>query len=539
MGVLSSIWRGLTGSASLGSGDAGSLVRNGPDPGYASASRTSQELSTYFPPLHSADSAILPSRPLTTARTHDLVRNDPTAVAAVNRLLDLLVGAGVRLSARPNARALGLDPTNEADRKLVRKLGQQLETEWELWMKDPGRRCDSRRKLTGNGLFRLSARTYATLNETTHAMRWRNGGRYSTCVAPMDPERLSNPNGAPDFGLLRGGIEFSDEGEPLWYNVRQAHPGDWYQAQKTVTWDRFPRVTSWGRPVFIHGFEEEREGASRAMSPFAALVSSLKMISTFAQMELNSATVNAMFAAFVESNLPPSEATSAFTPAQALTLNDSRMNYWEKNPPKLMGVRIPVLPLGDKITINSSPRQTAAFESFMRAFLQRVAAARGISYEQLAMDWTKTNYSSARAALNEVWRTITRMFAVLTEQVFDPIRYCVVEEGVDRGYIEIPDSLPDFWDVPAAYLNCRWIGPGRGYVDPTKEAEAASMRMDSLTSSLQDECAEQGKDWEDVLDQLEIEQEELTRRNLARASVKASAGAVPGLSDKQEEQVAA
>ncbi|MFL9829130.1 phage portal protein, partial [Rhodoplanes sp. SY1] len=205
----------------------------------------------------------------------------------------------------------------------------------------------------------------------------------------------------------------------------------------------------------------------------------------------------------------------------------------------LGGVRIPVMPLGDEIAINSSPRQTTAFPAFLTAFLQRVAAARGISYEQLAMDWSRTNYSSARAALNEVWRTITRMFAVLCEQVFDPIRYCVVEEGVDRGYIVIPDELPDFWDVPAAYLNCRWIGPGRGYVDPTKEAEAASIRMDGLMSTLQDECAEQGRDWEDVLDQAEIEAEELARRNLTRASVKAAAGAVPGESVKQTDGAAA
>jgi capsid protein len=81
-----------------------------------------------------------------------------------------------------------------------------------------------------------------------------------------------------------------------------------------------------------------------------------------------------------------------------------------------------------------------------------------------------------------------------------------------------PDGAPDFWELPAAYLNGRWIGPGRGYVDPTKEAEGANMRIDGLLSTLQDEAATQGFDFEELLDQAEFEQEELTTRNLVRKS---------------------
>lgn len=506
---------------------AGSLVRQGPgpvNPAFAASSGTSQELMAYWPALHSADSAILPDRSITVARTHDLVRNDPTAVAAVNRLLDMLVGAAVRMASRPDAEALGFDPQNKADRAEVRKLARKLDSEFSLFLKDAQKRCDAQRKLTGQGLFRLAARTFSTLNEACAAMMWRpeRGGRYATCVLMVDPERVSNPNGAPDFGNLRGGIEFSDIGEPLAYHVRQAHPGDWCQAQKQMAWERVPRTTSWGRPLFIHGFEGEREGQSRAMSPFAALVPLMRMIAKYAQLELNNAAANAMFAAFLSSNLPIGDANSQFTP-QSSTFADKRLDHYMAHPPTLNGVRIPVLQIGDEIKINAQPRPHTAFPAFLTAFLQRVAAARGISYEQLAMDWSRTNYSSARAALNEVWRTISRLFAQFSEQLLDPVRYCAVEEAFDRGYVVAPPLAPDFWEMPAAYLNGRWIGPGRGYVDPTKEAEAANMRIDGLLSTLQDEAAEQGDDWEELLDQAEWEQEELTRRNLKRVSNPATA----------------
>jgi capsid protein len=114
------------------------------------------------------------------------------------------------------------------------------------------------------------------------------------------------------------------------------------------------------------------------------------------------------------------------------------VNYYKENPPTLNGVRIPVLGLNDEIIINSSPRQTTAFPAFQAAFLQSIAAGLGISYEQLAMDWSKVNYSSARAALNEVWRHIQLMFAVFSEQIVAPIYYAVMEEAFDRGYILLP-----------------------------------------------------------------------------------------------------
>ena len=497
---------------------AGPLVRDA-NSAFAAASASSQELGGYWPALHSADSAVLPERAITVARTHDLVRNDPTASAAVNRLLDMLVGAAVRNASHPDIEALGFDRKDKAQRLLVRDLGRALDREFRLFLKDPGKRCDARRKLTGQGIFRLGARTFSTLNETCAAMMWRpeRGARYATCIMPVDPERLSNPYGQGDLGNLRGGIEFSDIGEPLAYHVRQAHPGDWYQTQKTMVWERIPRATPWGRPLFIHAFEEEREGQSRAISPFACLVPLLRMVSRYAQLELNNAALNALMGAFLTSNLPPDAAASQLSPGSA-SIADKRIAHYTKFPPTLAGVRIPVLQVGDEIKMNDSPRTTTSFPLFLTAFLQRVASARGISYEQLSMDWSKTNYSSARAALNEVWRTISRLFAQFTEQLLDPIRWCVIEEAFDRGYITAPEGAPDFWELPAAYLNGRWIGPGRGYVDPTKEAEGANMRIDGLLSTLQDEVATQGLDFEELLDQAEFEQEELSARKLVRKS---------------------
>lgn len=509
MGLLATLTRPLKAMAAAVSVTPASFGSRA----YRAAGFDATDTAAWLPSRGSADADALPARELTLARVRDVVRNNPVAAAGVDRIVDLIVGPGLRLSAKPDGVALGIDDPHE-----LRDFARAMQAEWRLFAEDPRFLCDARRTASMNGLFRLLARTLTIADEAAAALTWREtpGARYATCVQTIDPDRLSNPDGAADSATLRGGVEMDIFGAPVAYHVRNAHAGDWWAGMETSTWTRVPREASWGRPVFVHGFEPKREGQTRAISTFNALLGRLRMVSKHAETELESATVNALYAAFVESALPSEEVKGRLDPSTSTAVGDMFM-YFKDNPVRLAGSRIPVLPPGSKITMNHAPRQTAAFGDFQSVFLASIASALGISYEQLSMDWSKTNYSSARAALNEVWRSVSRLRAVFVEQVATPIYYAVLEEAFDRGYLRLPasarpvglpaglDDFEVFQLMPGAFTRARWLGPGRGYVDPVKEAEGASMRMSSLTSTLERECAEQGEDYEEVLAQAAIE----------------------------------
>jgi lambda family phage portal protein len=482
---------------------------------FRAASTQSQEMAQWRPAYASADSAIFPARDLSLARARDVVRDDPHARAGLDRRVDLLIGAGVRLVAQFDAESLGLD--RKTDKNTIRDLRRAIEREWRLFALDPLRFCDATRQMSLNGRLRQLARTWAVAGETTSVLRWRRsgGGRYRTCVQTVDPDRLCNPNGEADSLRLRGGIEFDEFGVAIAYHIRNAHLADWYAGAESSVWERVPRETRWGRPVFVHGFEPEREGQTRSITPFHAIVQRLKMIGQHGDLELANATANALVIATMESNSPVGEATARMNIVDA-GYADQRTAHYEKHRPAFNGVRIPVLPVGDTLKFNASPRQTTAFPAFQTAFLRSIASALGISYEQLSMDWSQTNYSSARAALNEVWRGVRRDFAAFVEQVVMPIYLAFLEEAFDRAYIVAPAGVPKFWDMPAAWAASRWIGSPRGYVDPVKEAQGAGIRLDNLTSTLEIEAAEQGLDFEDLLDQREYEDAELKARGLER-----------------------
>jgi capsid protein len=106
----------------------------------------------------------------------------------------------------------------------------------------------------------------------------------------------------------------------------------------------------------------------------------------------------------------------------------------------------------------------------------------------------------------------------------DPIFELWLEEAVQRGEID----APDFYENKAAYCRCQWVGPGRGWIDPLKEAAAAEKRMQTSQSTLERECAEQGLDWEEVLEQRARERNRALELGLQDVHAPPAQGGAPG-----------
>ena len=142
--------------------------------------------------------------------------------------------------------------------------------------------------------------------------------------------------------------------------------------------------------------------------------------------------------------------------------------------------------------------------------LRHIGTGLNIPYELLLKDFSKTNYSSARSALLEAWRYFNGRRQWLSTYWATPVYELWLEEAVNKGLVD----APDFYENRYAYTRCKWIGPGRGWVDPVKEAQACQIRMDIGLSTLEAECAGQGLDWEEVLEQRAREKAKLAELGL-------------------------
>lgn len=484
---------------------------------YRAAGFDGADTASWSPPFVSADGAALQGRETASARTRDLDRNNRYVRAIVSRMVDMLIGAGLRLSANPDPRILGIEPA------AARALGKDIEAQFRLFAEDPLYRADARRQVTLNGQLRVLARTFVSMNEAAAVLKWKpEGAHYGTCLQVIDPDRISNPYGHPDSMTMRGGMESDEDGAVIAAHIRNAHPTDAFigATAAAMTWTRVPIRDERGRPVFVHAFEPEREDQSRAVSSFAASVPALQQLGRYSEAELANALLNAFMAMFIKTNRRADEVAESMSTgtADAAGVEQMRLDYYEKNPVRIDGVRIPVLPFDDEVTMNTAGRETASFVEFEAALVQQIAAATGVSYEQATSNWSRTNYSSARASLIEVWRTVMRLSAQFVEQAVWPVYLAFLDEAIETGRIVLPPGVPGLFEAPAGWMRARWLGPARGYIDPVKEAQAGQLRIEAMTSTLERECAEQGLDFEDVLNQLAWEQQEIQARGLARAS---------------------
>jgi len=481
-------------------------------------------LAGWTPALRTADGANAYSRDLTNARVRDLIRTNGTARAAIVKNADMVVGQALKLMSLPDANALMVS------REEAMALGKAIEAHWRTFAHDPLKRCDRIRRHQFPGLANLLFREWCQVGESFYVIRKkvRPAWMYSTALHIVNVERMSNPHGMMDRPELRGGIEFDEAGEAMAYHIRQTHPGASYLDPRVNEWLRVPKETSWGRPVGVHGFESEEAEQTRGISPFAAILEAFKMIDRHGHAELQNAVANALFVAFISSSYDP------FSVAQNLEVNptgaardwnDVRGEFYQGNEVRVGEATLPVLPPGDTIEMNNTARQAASLDAFRGVFLREIASALGVPYIALAEDWKAVTYSSARAALNEIWRSVQSRRASFVEQVITPFFYAFVEELFAEGLITAPAGAPSFWEMPAAYLRCTWIGPGRGYIDRKKEAEGAKTLKNERFTTLRREHAEQGQDWEEELDQMAREASYLAELELAPSL---AAAGVPG-----------
>lgn len=483
-----------------------------PVPSYEAGDPLSAELSGWHPSLWSADAEWLSERNSVIARVRDLVRNNGWAAGAVRRECESVIGAQLRLNYKPNYHALGLDAEWAAE------FARQVEAKWREYNQDPGFYADAERHNTVSGLMGLAYRHYAVEGDSFAVLLWRPErlGKYSTVIQVIDPDRLSNPYDAVDQDRLRGGVEIDEDNAAVAYHIRKRHPFDvsWGRVH-AFEWERVARETDWGRPVAVHFFDKERAGQTRGSSRLASIVEPLKMDHGLGKATLGAAVLNAILAAFIESPFDPAMVEEGFAAQGGLNKYQAeRTEFHRDSRLSLGGVRIKHLFPGEKFTMNNVTQPSGNFEPFELSVLRKVASGLGLSYEQLTQDWSKTNYSSARAALLETWRGFTARRTSFTQRFCTPIFAAWLEEAIDIGEIELPDGAPDFYDARAAWVSCSWIGPARGWVDPVKEAQAAGLRIEGGLSTLQQECAEQGLDWEEVLDQQAREREARKRLGL-------------------------
>lgn len=475
---------------------------------YEGANRFDQ-LTLWAPALRSADGDLLGEKETLDGRARDVLRNDAYVSGGSTLHKDNIVGGLFLLNSKPRTRVLW----GREDETWESEFQEEVETKFTLWAESPLCWPDASRRNTLTELVRLAIGVNTAAGETLVAADWMVGEDrpYRTAVQMIDTDRLSTPPQRQYDDKIRSGVERDRRGAPIAYHIRQAHPGDPGPMDKMFRWKRVPAYTRWNRPLILHLFEQMRPDQSRGVATMVSALTEMRMTKHFRKAELERAVLSATYAASIESDLPAAEVYAqmgAGDGAGSDQMLDAMADYLKaieeysggaKNL-HVNGSKIPVFMPGTHLKIQSPGANGPLGEQFEASLLRHIAASLGVSYEQLSRDYTKTNYSSARAAMGETWKHMQTRKKFVADRTANFIYRLWLEEAINLGDIESlrRRNIPSFYERlnAEAYCACEWIGAASVQMDPLKETQATLLQLrNGLTTKEREISRIHGADW--------------------------------------------
>lgn len=457
------------------------------------------EFSGWSPNLSFAGSTYGDDWDRVTGRARSLDENNGWVNGGLDRRVESVIGENIRLSAQPKHVVLGRPFEWRQTWTAI------VQARWDVWANDIEHRNDVRKILNFGAQARLAYLTYIRDGRIAAEIRdLERGISNPTAVLLIEPERISTPpeKGWMEGPRLREGIAFDQNGAPLGYWVRSGHPNDPHQGFEGFRWNYIPARGPTGKARFLHVFSPRRIEQNVGISKLAEVMLPAKMLDRVDRAEVNAALKSAIFSLFIKAPGTSDDVAAMLAPAGGKTVDpwiQEYINQRKQRPIFVDGAQVNhLLPDEDVVTPErSSPNSN--YPDFARFILQKVAGSLGISYPQLSQDYSSINYSSARALLNEIWRSFLQDRRFFCQHFLTPIYAAWLEWEVANGDVKMPGGPTNFYRQKTAICMAEWIGPGRGTVDPMKESNGKNLDTAAGRASTVEHILESGRDPMDVL----------------------------------------
>lgn len=472
-----------------------------------------------------ADSAILPDLITLREESQHMLRNNAVAVGAVRTNVTKVVGTGLKAKPQIDRKILNLS-TEQADAWEDAALREYL-------LATETREFDYERQLPftlQQGLIFLKALEDGDIFVNMPRLA-RPGSPYKLKLQLIEAARVCNKDMAADTIHLAGGIARDANGAPEKIQVLNAHPGNWRvmpsQFKNSWRWhelDLFSKST--GAPRCLHLFDKLRPNQSRGVPYLAPVVELIKQLGRYTDAEVMAAVVSGMFTVFVtnEQGSPsfgpaPTVDNPTGDPTKQIDTTGVELGY---------GTAVGLLP-GEQISTAAPGRPNVAFDPFVMAIFRQIGIALELPFEILIKHFT-ASYSAARAALEEAWDYFLRRRHWLVTMLCQPVYEAVITEAVAMERLSAPGFFADPL-IRRAWLGTLWIGDAQSQIDPVKEIDAATARIEARISTREEERARLlGLPWEPIVPQI-IKEQKLLAEVTPAPSIRQPAGPQPPKND--------
>lgn len=423
-------------------------------------------------------------------RARDLYAGGGLARSGPETLTTSVVGWGILPKPKIDGDYLGM--TDEAREEAEKAIAR----EFRLWAGNT--MCDATRRQNFYGIQQLAFLSMLMSGDVFALFGMKENKRtpYQTTIRLLEADRICNPDSSGDSegtatdsgGRIVDGVETDQEGTVIRYHVASRSPIAENDSSELI-WtaiDAFGADT--GYPNILHVMTYERPEQCRGIPFVAAEIEQLKQFTRYMNAELAANVVSAMLTCFITSD----QDDGSFGMQDAVNKEDKVTD--DNISLELAPGAVYSLPPGKKIETVNPLRSNSQFETFVNTCITVIASSMGIPKEVLTKKY-ESNYTAARAALLDFWRTVKVYRTRFNDDFNQPIYEQWLSEAVATGRID----APGFFDDPAvrqAWCGCVWMGASMGHVDPKKEVAAAESRIANNITTQEQEAAEyNGNDW--------------------------------------------
>lgn len=423
----------------------------------------------------SADTELSTSLAVLRNSSRALVRDNPYARRIRSIYTNNVIGSGVGLQAR----------VQTTRGKLAASVNDAIEREFAYWSKSDS--CHTGGILDFVDIERMIIDQLVEAGEVFIREHFSPFGNSDIPYAleVIESERLADEytqtNPPPGGGLTRMGIEVDRYDRPMYYWIRERHPGELRSIPGAT--QRLERVPA---DQIIHIYIANRWPQARGVPAFHAVIQRLFDMNGYSNAEITAARAAACYMGFIKSN--------GSTPVD---IDDPTTG--ERQRVFSPGMLEELAP-GEEFQGYIPNRPNTAMDAFMRLMLREVCAGTDVSYESTSRDYSQSNYSSSRLALlddRDLWKHLQSFYL----RRFRHRVHChwLQQAIFSKVLPQIP--LTAYGVDPRKFEEVRFKPRGWTWIDPTREVESYKEAIRGGLTTLTDVIAQTagGADVEDVL----------------------------------------
>lgn len=435
------------------------------------AAGTGRRALGWMAPDVSPNSAVLWNLTTLRNRSRGARRNDGFAKSPIDKLVDNLIGTGIK----PLSRAVDVN------------LRAQIQALFERWTDE----SDADGLLDYYGQQTQATRAWLEAGEVFVRLRPRfaeDGLSVPLQLQVIEPELCPHTHNAfaPGSGnKIRAGIEFDRIGRRVAYWFHPSRPGDLQDFDS----GSLVRV---GADLVIHLYDPLRPGQLRGLPLLTPALVKLFDLQKFDDATLLRQQLSNMFVGFLTNE----GATDGADSLHPLTNQTAAQTSTGKPMLGLEPGLFQELDPGQGVEFSEPPAVGEMYPEFMRQQLMAVSTATGVPYEVITGDMRNLNDRIMRVILADFRRHIQAwQHQIIGFQLCRRVYLSWMYRAFISGALPIPNS---YLQDPDPITSVKFIPQGWPYLHPVQDVEADQKAIRNGFTSRAAVVSERGEDVEDI-----------------------------------------